>query len=154
MDRLDVCRVAEEKGGTERREALEKIVIYAHELGCDTRVGGGRAGGLNIRYGSIGYAVMDINTKGVVKLYAKPHPNKDAPDELNESINDFVDDAKKLELKSSPINSYGHLEDKIEDIPIKQLKGFVEQSVELIREEYYEPHLDGEFLGLTSQMIT
>lgn len=149
MDRLEVCRVAEERGGTERREALEEVVIHAHQLGCDTRIGGGRAGGLNIRYGSIGYAVMDINTKGVVKLYAKPHPNKDAPDELHEDINEFVEDHESLEPKSFPINSYGHLEEKLEDIPVKRLKQFVDKAVKLIREEYYEPYLDQEYLGVT-----
>lgn len=154
MDRLEVCRLAEERGGSERREALENVVIHAHQLGCETRIGGGRAGGLNIRYGSIGYAVMDINTKGVVKLYAKPHPNKDAPEELHDTINGFVDDHEDLEPKSFPINSYGHLEEKVEDIPVEYLKNFVEQCVELIREEYYEPYLDEEFLGIKGAMAT
>ena len=120
MDRLEVVRAAEKRGGTERRQALEEIVMHARELGCDTSVGGGDAGGFNIRYGGIGYAVMDVNTKGTVKLYAKPHPNKEAPPELHASINTFVDESEEFELTSSPINSYGHLQDKVEDMPISR----------------------------------
>ena len=152
MDTLDVVKVAEKRGGTERREALESIVIHAHQLGCDSRVGGGRAGGLNIRYGSIGYAVMDINTKGVVKLYARPHPNKDAPDELQDTLNEFIDARDALEPKSFPINSYGHLEEKVEDIPEKALINFLEKSIALIKEEYYEPYFEDEYAGVTGAM--
>lgn len=85
---------------------------------------------------------------GVVKLYAKPHPNKDAPESLHEEINEFVDEYDSLEPKSFPINSYGHLEEKVEDIPISRLKEFVDCAVALIREKYYEPYLDQEFLGI------
>jgi hypothetical protein len=152
LDTLEVVRNAEKRGGTERREALEQVVIHAHQLGCDTRVGGGTAGGLNIRYGSIGYAVMDINTKGVVKLYAQPHPNKEPPEELHASINAFVEDREGLEPKSFPINTYGHLEEKIEDIDISVLKRFLDRVVELIWAEYYEPYVEEEYLGLTGAM--
>ena len=147
MDTLEVIRKAEENGGKERRSALEEVVIHAHQLGCDTRVGGGASGGLNIRYGSIGYAVMDINTEGTVKLYAQPHPNKEAPEALHESINKFISDHKALEPKSLPINTYGHLEDKIEEIDVTQLKQFLDRVVELIWGEYYEPYVEQEYLG-------
>lgn len=126
--------------------------MHARELGCDTQVGGGSAGGFNIRYGAIGYAVMDINTKGVVKLYAKPHPNKEAPEDLHSSINEFVDTSEELELTSAPINSHGALADKVEDLPISQLKQFMDRAVSLIREAYYEPYLEQEYLGLTGAM--
>lgn len=153
MDTLEVVRKAEERGGTERREALEEVVIHAHQLGCETRIGGGRAGGLNIRYGSIGYAVMDINTKGTVKLYAQPHPNKEAPEELHDEINNFVEAADPLELKSFPINTYGHLDDKVEDIDVEVLKGFLDHVVELIWNEYYEPYVEQEYLGVTGELV-
>lgn len=96
---------------------------------------------------------MDINTKGVVKLYAQPHPNKEAPDELHAEINEFVDDAKPLELKSFPINTYGHLDSKIEDIDVDVLKGFLDHVVELIWNEYYEPYVDEEYLGVLGEMV-
>ncbi len=152
MDRLDVVRRAEKRGGVERREALEQVVIHAHKLGCETNVGGGRAGGLNIRYGSIGYAVMDINTKGVVKLYASPHPNKDAPEDMHESINEFVKEEDDLDVKSWPINTYGHVESKLEDIPVSTLKAFVDKVVEEIWDNYYKPYEGQEYLGLTGAM--
>jgi len=148
LDRLEVIKRAEERGGPERRQALENIVIAARELGCDSRIGGGRAGGMNIRYGSIGYAIMDINTKGVVKLYVQPHPNKDAPDALQESLNHFIDVSEDLEPKSFPINSYGHLEEKVEDIPSEVLASYLEEAVSLIRQTYYEPYLDQPYLGV------
>ncbi len=133
---------AERMGGTERREAMETMLLKARELGCELRVGGGRAGGMNIRYGSIGYAVMDVNTKGTVKLYVQPHPNKDAPEEFIDTLNGFIDDSEELEPKSFPINSYGHLEDKIETIDDEALLRFLETSIEMIREEYYRPHFE------------
>ncbi len=139
MDTLAVVRKAEKRGGTERREKLEKVLIRARELGCDMQIGGGRAGGMNLRYGSIGYAVMDINTKGVVKLYAQPHPNKSPADEHWQQLNDFIEENDQLEPKSSPINTYGHLEDKIEDIETEALIGYLEEAIDLVREYYYKP---------------
>lgn len=103
------------------------------------QIGGGRAGGMNLRYGSIGYAVMDINTKGVVKLYAQPHPNKSPADEHWQQLNDFIEENDQLEPKSSPINTYGHLEDKIEDIETEALIGYLEEAIGLVREYYYKP---------------
>jgi len=139
LDTLAVVRKAEKRGGTERREKLEKVLIRARELGCDMQIGGGRAGGMNLRYGSIGYAVMDINTKGVVKLYAQPHPNKSPADEHWQQLNDFIEENDQLEPKSSPINTYGHLEDKIEDIETEALIGYLEEAIDLVREYYYKP---------------
>lgn len=153
MDTLEVVRRAEKRGGPERRQALERVVMHAHQLGCETRVGGGSAGGLNIRYGSIGYAVMDINTKGIVKLYAQPHPNKEASETLHAEINGYVAAHEPLELKSFPIKTYGHVEGKIEDIDVDVLTGFLDRVVELIWSEYYEPYVDDEFLGVTGEML-
>lgn len=142
MDTLDVVRRAEKRGGTQRREALEQLIIAARELGYDLRIGGGRAGGVNIRYGSIGYAVVDVNTKGIVKLYVQPHPNKDAPDEMREALNGFVEEADSLEPKSFPINTYGHLEDAIEDLSLDALEAYLERARDLIIETYYEPYFE------------
>jgi hypothetical protein len=141
LDKLDVIQLAEERGGTDRRKALEHVMITARNLGCDADIGGGRAGGINFRYGSIRYAIMDVNTKGLVKLYVQPHPGKDAPDQMKDGLNDFIGEMEALEPKSFPINSYGHLEDKVEDIPNDDLDAFLEESVRRIREVYYRKHM-------------
>ena len=142
MDTLEVVKKAEQIGGEERRSAIEHLLITARDCGCDPRVGGGQAGGMNIRYGSIGYAILDVNTQGIVKLYVQPHPNKVAPDELMDALNGFIETQEELEPKSFPINSYGHLEAKIEEIPNDVLERYLRKAVELIREEYYLKHLD------------
>lgn len=139
MDTLDVMKKAEELGGRDRRKAMEQVVINLREMGCDMRIGGGRAGGINFRYGAIGYSVLDINTKGVVKLYASAHPGKDAPDEYRDAVNQFIDDREELDPKSSPISSYGHLESKVEEIGAEPLIDFGRHVVRLIRKHYYEP---------------
>ncbi len=120
---------------------MEQLVMHARELGYDFRIGGGRAGGLNIRYGAIGYAVIDVNTKGIVKLYVQPHPNKDAPDEMRDALNEFVDEAS-FEAKSFPINTYGHLEEPIEEISMDTLQEYLETAKDLIVETYYEPYFE------------
>ena len=148
LDTLEVIKKAERMGGTERRESIEKMLLKARDLGCEMRIGGGRAGGMNIRYGSIGYAVMDVNTKGTVKLYVQPHPNKNAPEEFIDTLNGYIDESDQLEPKSSPINSYGHLEDKIEEIDDEAILNFLEKSVGMIRDEYYRPHFEAHEMEL------
>ena len=139
MDTLDVMKKAEDLGGAERRKALEEVMMNARDMGCSLQIGGGRAGGMNLRYGAIGYAVMDINTKGLVKLYASAHPGKDAPDEYRTAVNSFIEEREELEPKSFPINTYGHLEDTIEEVGPEVLIEFIEHVVRLIRKFYYEP---------------
>ena len=139
MDTLDVMKKSEQEGGTERRRALEQVMINAREMGCTMQVGGGRAGGMNLRYGAIGYAVLDINTKGLVKLYASAHPGKDAPDEYRNAVNQFIESHEALQPKSFPINTYGHLEDTVEEVGPEVLVDFIEHVVRLIRKFYYDP---------------
>ncbi len=139
MDTLDVMKKAESLGGEGRRKALEDVVINAREMGCDLKIGGGKAGGINLRYGAIGYAVLDINTEGQVKLYASAHPGKDAPDEYRDAVNDFIKTREELIPKSYPINTYGHLEDPIEDVGSRPVVEFAEHVISLIREHYYDP---------------
>ena len=139
MDTLDVMKKAEELGGTERRRALEQVMIASRDMGCDMQVGGGRAGGMNLRYGAIGYAILDINTKGLVKIYASAHPGKDAPDEYREAINKYIEAHQALNPKSFPINTYGHLEEVIEEVGPEPLIEFVEFTIKLVRKFYYEP---------------
>lgn len=138
MDKLQVIQLAQEKGGKERREKIEKLMIYARQLGCNIEAGGGRIGGINFRYGGIGYAIMDLNTDGEVKLYAQPHPNKTAPKELSDRINDFLEKkGEELELKSHPINCHGLLKKKVEEINDIALTEFLNTAVEAIKDTYY-----------------
>lgn len=142
MDTLDVVKKAEREGGVERRQALEEVLIEARRLGCEMKIGGGRAGGMNIRYGAIGYAVLDINTKGIVKLYASPHPGKDPEDDHRDSVNGFIEESEELEPKSFPINTYGHLEAPVEEIGSEPIVEFMQHALGLIKRYYYQPWLE------------
>ena len=137
MDKLQVIQIAESKGGKARREAIEKLMIYARNLGCNIEAGGGRIGGINFRYGGIGYAIMDLSTDGDVKLYAQPHPNKTAPEELSNRINKFLENREDLQLKSHPINCHGLLNQKVEDVPLSALIEFLETALQAIKAVYY-----------------
>ena len=137
MDKLQVIQAAEEKGGKARREAIEKLMIYARNLGCNIEAGGGRIGGINFRFGGIGYAIMDLSTEGDVKLYAQPHPNKTAPEALSNRINKFLENREDLELKSHPINCHGLLTKKVEDVPLSALIEFLETALQAIKDTYY-----------------
>ena len=141
MDTLDVLDKAEHKGGESRREAMTQVIMTARDLGCDFNVGGGKAGGFNVRYGSIRYAVMDLNTRGEVFLHIKHHPSKDITDEEREEANEFVKELDGFEVKNGPINNYGQIEEAIEEVPIDAIEQFLERTVNKIRENYYEPHV-------------
>lgn len=137
VDKLSVIRKTEELGGKERRTALEQIIRIAHKLGCASEVGGGRIGGINFRYGSIRYAIMDVNVEGEVKLYVQPHPNKTAPEDVSGSLNGYIKDHQSLSVKSFPLTCYGHLENRLEEIEHKDLVGYLERAVQCIRDTYY-----------------
>lgn len=138
MDKLQVIKKSEELGGGDRRSALEKLMLKAHQLGCDSEVGGGRIGGINFRYGSIRYALLDVNVEGEVKLYVQPHPNKPPPKDVSDRLNGYIKDNEHLEVKSFPLTCYGHLEGKLEDMPSDALFGYLSESVKCIRETYYK----------------
>lgn len=138
QDKLQVIKMAEQKGGKPRREAIEKLMIYARNLGCKVTAGGGAAGGINFRYGSICYAIMDITTEGEVKLYGQCHPNKN-DNELNAKINAWLESREDIKLKSSPINCHGLLNEKVENIPLPALIEFIEVALKFIKEIYYKP---------------
>lgn len=137
LDKLDVIRKTEELGGKEHRDALEMLMRKANKLGCDLDVGGGRAGGINIRYGSIRYAIMDVNVHGEVKLYVQPHPGKEAPEEVIDSLNGLIAGDDSLDPKSFPISSYGHLNEPLEDIPAESLLMYLNGAIDVIRQTYY-----------------
>ncbi len=141
MDKLTVLQKAQEYGGergVERRRAIEKLMVYARSKGCNIEAGGGRIGGINFRYGGIGYAIMDLSTEGDVKLYAQPHPNKTAPESLSGKINKYLENHEVLKLKSHPINCHGLLVDKLEDIPQQALCEFLDLALEAIKDTYYK----------------
>lgn len=142
MDTLEVLELAEERGGPERREGMRQLLVNARELGCRYNVGGGKAGGFNIRYGSLRYAVLDVNTRGEVFLHIKPHPSKGITDEQRDDANEIVADIEGFEIKNGPINHYGQIEEDLEEVPAEALRKFLEWAVENIRENYYEPHIE------------
>jgi hypothetical protein len=133
---------AEQLGGRERKDAIKRTIIKARELGCDTTPGGGKTGGVNIRYGSIKYAVMDINTRGEVFLHIKHHPSKPIDPDDQKRANEFLAGLKGLEIKNAPVNHYGQCVDPIEEIDPDALEAFLEFAVERIRSKFYEPHLE------------
>lgn len=142
MDLLEVMSKAEELGGPERKDALMQTIIRARDLGCDTTPGGGKIGGVNIRYGSLKYAVMDINTRGEVFVHIKHHPNKPIDPEDQMAANEFLTQLKGLEIKNAPVNHYGQCESPIEEIGPETLEKFLEFAVGRIRTKFYDPHLE------------
>ena len=138
VDKLQVIKLAEKEGGKPRREAIEKLIVYARQSGCNIEAGGGRVGGINIRFGGIGFAIMDISAEGDVKLYAQPHPRKTAPESVCNKINQFLEDRQdELKLKSHPINCHGLLTEKVENVSIGALIEFLEVSLGAVKETYY-----------------
>ncbi len=138
MDKLDILHLYEEKGGIERREIVVNVMVAARKFGCRLMIGGGRKGGLNLRYGSIGFAVMDIDTAGKVKVYAQPHPNGKKDTLLNARINTYLENSEFLNPTSMPINTYGHLDVPVEEIPQEALIGFLFENITAIKETYYK----------------
>lgn len=142
MDTLEVLQLAEERGGPERRDAMRQLLVTARDLGCRYNVGGGKAGGFNLRYGSLRYAVMDANTRGEVFLHIKPHPSKGITDEQRDDANEFVSNLEGFTIKNGPINHYGQIEEPIEEVPHEALAKFLEWAVDNIRKNYYKPHIE------------
>lgn len=140
MDTLEILSKAEELGGEARREAMMRTFITARDLGCKVTPGGGKAGGFNVRYGTLKYAIMDMNTRGEVFLHIKPHPSKDLDAEKKAAANKFVEQLDGVTIKNAPINHYGQTQEPIEEIPEGSLQDFLEYAVDLIRTEYYDPH--------------
>lgn len=142
MDTLDILNKAEEMGGESRREAMMRTFLKARKLGCDITPGGGKVGGFNIRYGTLKYAIMDMNTRGEVFLHVRPHPNKDLPEDQRTKANTFITNLAGVTIKNAPINHYGQAEESLEEIPEDSVDSFLEFAVELIREEYYNRYTD------------
>lgn len=142
MDLLEVMAKATELGGSERKQAIKQTIIKARELGCETSPGGGKTGGVNVRYGSLKYAVMDINTRGEVFVHIKHHPSKDIDPADQVRANEFLMGLKGLEIKNAPVNHYGQCVEPIEDIDADVLATFLGWAVQRIRSQFYDPHLE------------
>ena len=142
LDTLEILEKAEELGGRARRDAMMHTFIKARDLGCDITPGGGKVGGFNVRYGSLKYAVLDMNTRGEVFLHIKHHPNKEMSDDDRNTANHFVENLGGITIKNAPINHYGQAEEPIEEIPMGSLEIFLEYAVDTIRSTFYAPHSD------------
>ena len=137
MDTLEVLYKAQDEGGPERKQAMEHLIRKSRALGCAPLVSDSKEGGFKIRYGSIRYAVLDVNTKGRVYFHIKAHPNKDLPSELSDRANNFIIGLEGVDIKNGPINCYGQVEQSIEQIPQESLDSFLEYAVNTIQNHYY-----------------
>lgn len=137
MDTLDVLRLAEEKGGEARRQAIWHVLRKARDLGCTYNPGGGKVGGFNVRYGNLGYSVLDVNTDGSIFLHVNPDNSITLSDEERASINEWIEGLEGLTVKNGPIQNYGQLSEAVEEIPPTSLDTFLEGTVGRIRERFY-----------------
>jgi len=137
MDALDVLRLSEEKGGAARRSAISTLLKFARSKGCVFSAAGGKTGGFNIRYGSLGYSLLDVTTEGTVFVHVNPDAGRQLDDETRELRNQFIADLEGLTPKNAPIQNYGQVAESIEDIPQSTIEKFIEYSVEHIRENFY-----------------
>lgn len=147
LDKLDILRETERLGGPERRQALTRILVETRNLGCKHSVSDARVGGINIRFGTLGFAVADFQCDGTVKVYAKPHSSLETPEEMHEALNEFVKEAEGMETKSHPIGTYGHLDDPLEEVPLDSILGFIRTSVSAIRAQWYSQRPDQMLFG-------
>lgn len=138
MDALEVLKKAEELGGTERKEAMLSVLRTARKFGCKFSPGGGKVGGFNIRFGSLSFAVMDVNTEGVLFLHIKPHPGKPISDEYRAEANEYIASLDGVAIKNGPIHHYGQVEAELENIPADSIEAFLNYTVEHINRTYYQ----------------
>jgi hypothetical protein len=137
LDALEVLKKAEELGGPERRAAIMDIIKIARRLHCDFSPGGGKLGGFNVRYGSLKYAVLDVNTEGTLFFHIKPHPGKPIPDEHRIKANEFITALPGITIKNGPIHHYGQVESEVEKIPAESIEKFLDFAIQSIHELYY-----------------
>jgi hypothetical protein len=138
LDALEVLRKAEELGGSDRKRALLDVLRTARKHGCDYSPGGGKLGGFNIRYGSLKFAIMDVNTEGTLFLHIKPHPGKPISEEYRDEANEYIASLDGITIKNGPIHHYGQVEAEVEKIPAESIERFIVYAVERIQSEYYQ----------------
>lgn len=137
LDALEVLLKAREEGGEERKDAMEYMIRQSRTLGCASLISDSKEGGFKIRYGSIRYAIMDVNTKGRVYLHIKAHPNKELPEPKHDQANEFIAGLEGVVIKNGPINCYGQVEEPIENIPRESIDQFLNFAVDTIQTVYY-----------------
>lgn len=138
MDALDVLKKAEDIGGEVRKKALLEVLRAVRRYGCEYSPGGGKVGGFNVRYGSLKYAVMDVNTEGTLFLHIKPHPGKPITEEYRDQANEYIASLDGIVIKNGPIHHYGQVEAALEDIPLESIESFLEYAVDKIQTFYYQ----------------
>lgn len=138
MDTLDVFRLAEEKGGAERKAAIRRLLRKARDLGCVYSPGGGKVGGFNIRYGSLNYSILDVTTDGSVYLHVNPDSTASITEDERDRRNAWLTELEGITLKNGPIQNYGQIAETIEEIPEETMTRFLEFTVGNIRETFYK----------------
>ena len=138
MDALDVLKLSEEKGGSERRAVMSHAIKYARKQGCVFQPSGGKTGGFNIRYGSLGYSIMDMTTEGTVYLHVNPDSSYDLSDEERKARNEFIENLEGVTVKNGPIHNYGQITENVEDLPLETIENFIDYCVSHIRKTFYE----------------
>jgi len=141
MDKLDVLRMAEELGGTDRREVMESVARAALDLGARAEVGGGKTGGLNLRYGSIGFAVLDMKVDGTVRLHAQPHQKLHVSDARHDEHNAWIEENDEIEMRNGEVGQWGEMDGMLEDTDPEALKAWIARSIKGIRDTFYKPHI-------------
>jgi hypothetical protein len=137
LDALDVLKKAEELGGAERKKAMLDVLRMTRKYGCEYSTGGGKVGGFNIRYGSLKYAVMDINTEGTLFLHIKPHPGKPISEDFRTEANEYISSLEGITIKNGPIHHYGQVEATVEEIPQESIEKFLAFAIDNIQARYY-----------------
>ena len=137
MDVLDVLRLAEEKGGADRRAAITHLLKYARSAGCLFQTAGGKTGGFNVRYGSLGYSLVDVTTEGTVYLHVNPDSGRKLDDETRTARNEFIESLEGVTVKNGPIQNYGQVAEVIEEIPGETMEKFIDFCVTHIRSDFY-----------------
>ena len=138
MDALEVLKKAESLGGMERKEAMLNVLRTARKFGCKFSPGGGKVGGFNIRFGSLSYAVMDVNTEGTLFLHIKPHPGKPISEDYRTEANEYISSLDGIKIKNGPIHHYGQVEAEVENIPADSIEAFLDYTVGHINRTYYQ----------------
>lgn len=117
---------------------MSHAIKYARKQGCKFQPSGGKAGGFNIRYGNLGYSIMDITTDGTVFLHVNPDSGYNLSDEEREARNKFIEDLEGITVKNGPIKNYGQITESVEEIPLPSIENFIDFTVGHIRATFYQ----------------
>ena len=133
MDVLDVLRLAEERGGKDRRQAISRLLKSARDLGCTFQTGGGKRGGFNVRYGANSYSILDVTTDGTVFVHINPDSALALSTEERASRNAFLAGLDGLTMKNADVQNYGQVTELIEAIPEASVDALLRFALDQIR---------------------